>query len=197
MIQLCPRAIGALWRQLKLLDRLRQAGLIHLDLLFFQDNGEPIRSLLVPAQRWRQTLRHLQLRYRKPYAARHTSVSWNLMIGKSPLYNAKQHGHSVLTMWRVFSAWMDGAVETDIEAIRRAMLSPKAARLTPLSWRSCKEPIESAIQRAKKAARGVRRWCEGTSGTVRHRIWHWIGHQRTPHSGQVPDNSGEKVAGVA
>jgi integrase len=33
-------------------------------------------------------------RYRKPYAARHSSESWNLMIGRNPLSVAKRHGHS-------------------------------------------------------------------------------------------------------
>jgi hypothetical protein len=74
-----------------------------------------------PASRWRRTLRRLPIRYRKPYTARHTSVSWNLMIGKNPLQVAKQHGHSVSTMFRVYSAWMQGAVESDIDAVKRAM----------------------------------------------------------------------------
>jgi len=30
------------------------------------------------------------------------------MIGKNPLWAAKQHGHSVATMLRVYTAWMDG-----------------------------------------------------------------------------------------
>jgi len=31
------------------------------------------------------------------------------MIGKNPLWVAKQHGHSVATMLRVYIAWMDSA----------------------------------------------------------------------------------------
>ena len=49
-------------------------------------------------------MKRLGIRHRKPYAARHTSVSWNLIVGKSPLRTAKEHGHSVETMWRVYSA---------------------------------------------------------------------------------------------
>jgi hypothetical protein len=63
----------------------------------------------------------VKLRYRKPYCARHSSVSWNLMIGKNPLWVAKQHGHSVTTMLRVYTAWAEGAIEADIDAIKRAM----------------------------------------------------------------------------
>ena len=35
------------------------------------------------------------IRYRKPHGARHTSVSWDLMIGRNPLWVARQHGHSI------------------------------------------------------------------------------------------------------
>jgi hypothetical protein len=49
------------------------------------------------------------------------------MIGKKPLWVAKQHGHSITTMLTVYAAWTEGAVESDINAIRRAMASrPRA-----------------------------------------------------------------------
>lgn len=44
-----------------------------------------MRDLQVAAIRWRNTLRSLKVRYRRPYTARHSSVSWNLMIGKEAL----------------------------------------------------------------------------------------------------------------
>jgi hypothetical protein len=50
--------------------------------------------------------------------ARHTSVSWNLMIGRNPLLVAKEHGHRIATMLSVYAAWTEGAVEADITAIR-------------------------------------------------------------------------------
>jgi hypothetical protein len=43
------------------------------------------------------------------------------MIGKNPLFVAHQHGHSLVTMWRTYAAWMDGALESDIGLIRAAM----------------------------------------------------------------------------
>jgi hypothetical protein len=43
------------------------------------------------------------------------------MVGKSPLWVAKQHGHSIETMLRIYAAWTEGAVDTDLKAIRRAM----------------------------------------------------------------------------
>jgi integrase len=42
--------------------------------------------------------------YWEPYNARHSFVSWNLMLGKNPLWVAKQHGHSVQTILEVYGA---------------------------------------------------------------------------------------------
>jgi hypothetical protein len=63
----------------------------------------------------------LKLRYRRAYTARHSSVSWNLMAGRNPLWVAKQHGHSICTMLRVYAAWADSAVESEIDAVKRSM----------------------------------------------------------------------------
>jgi hypothetical protein len=41
------------------------------------------------------------------------------MIGKNPRWVAKNHGHSVQTMLEVYAAWIEGAKESDVEAIRR------------------------------------------------------------------------------
>lgn len=68
-----------------------------------------------------KTLQSLKLRYRRPYTARQTSVSWNLMAGKNALWVAKQHGHSIATMLRAYAAWAEGATEVDVEAIKRSM----------------------------------------------------------------------------
>jgi len=113
-----------LGRQLALRARHQHEGGIHHEHLFFKDNGEPIRNLLYPYVRWRQTLRRLpSIPYRKPYCARHSSVSWNLMSGKSPLWVAKQHGHTITTMLKAYAAWTEGATRSDIQAIKRAMAS--------------------------------------------------------------------------
>ncbi len=48
---------------------------------------------------------------------------------QNPLWVAKQHGHSISTMLRVYAAWAEGAVESDIEAIKRSMI--RHARLKP------------------------------------------------------------------
>lgn len=41
-----------------------------------------------PYRRWRRTLMRLSIRYRRPYVARHCSVSWNLMIDRNPVWLA-------------------------------------------------------------------------------------------------------------
>jgi integrase len=120
-VQLCPRALAVLRRHLRLRARLAAAGKIDHDHVFFLDSGAPIQNLQCPQIRWRKTLQSLKLRYRRPYTARHSSVSWNLMVGKNVLWVAKQHGHSIVTMLRIYAAWAEGAVEADVEAIKRSM----------------------------------------------------------------------------
>jgi integrase len=122
IVTLCPRAIRVVSRQLKLRERLKAAGLIEHEHLFFGADGAVIRHLQYVARRWRHSLSRLpDIRYRRPYNARHSSVSWNLMIGKSPLWVSKQHGHRPETMFRAYAAWTEGAPESEIAVIREAM----------------------------------------------------------------------------
>jgi hypothetical protein len=79
--------------------------------------------------RWQRTLRRLaKFRYRRPYVARHTSVSWDLMSGRSALWVARQHGHSISTMLRFYAAWAGGTLESDVERIRAAINSERPLR---------------------------------------------------------------------
>jgi integrase len=82
-IVLCPRAVAIIERQLRLRERLVGDGLIHHDHLFFTESGAPMADLKYAYWRWQRTLRRLAIRYRKPYMARHTSVSWSLMLGRN------------------------------------------------------------------------------------------------------------------
>jgi integrase len=128
IVELCPRALHVLKRHLALRARLKLEGKINHDDLFFKHDGTPIRNLQYPWIRWRRTLTvTLKGRYREPYNARHSSVTWNLMIGKNPLWVAKQHGHSVQTMLETYAAWLEGTTESDLLAITRAMEGPSAA----------------------------------------------------------------------
>jgi hypothetical protein len=52
-----------------------------------------------------------RIRYREPYNARHSSISWSLMMGKNLLKLAKEDGHGVQTMLARYAAWIEGATE--------------------------------------------------------------------------------------
>ena len=126
-VVLCPRAQAVLERQLKLREHLCGEGRIDHAHLFFHADGTPIRRHAQVYARWRSTLKRLSIRYRKAYAARHSSVSWHLMAGQNPLWVAQQHGHSVLTMLSVYAAWTQGTREEEIAIIRQALHAPAYA----------------------------------------------------------------------
>jgi hypothetical protein len=45
------------------------------------------------------------------------------MIGRSALWVARQHGHSISTMLRFYAAWAGGAGESDVDTIRATLNS--------------------------------------------------------------------------
>ena len=50
------------------------------------------------------------------------------MLGKNLRWVAKQHGHSVEVMLRMYAAWLAGATETDIQAIKEAIAKRPGVR---------------------------------------------------------------------
>ena len=88
------------------------------------------------------------------------------MLGKNPLWVARQHGHSVRTMFEVYAAWADGAVESDLAALRRSMgiNGDGATRDRP----------GSLLRLARWLIRDTGRGSEAGSGFS---VWHWIWHQ--------------------
>lgn len=66
-------------------------------------------------------LHHEEARWARGDLAAIMVASWNLMPGRDPLRVAKEHGHRISTMFAVYAAWIEGAVEADIGAIRDAM----------------------------------------------------------------------------
>jgi integrase len=81
-IALCPRALSVLTGQIALRERFVAAGKVHHDHVFFKDDGEPICSLQYVYGRWCSTIDRLAVHYRAPYNARHSCVSWHLMVGR-------------------------------------------------------------------------------------------------------------------
>lgn len=156
---LCPRALRVLKRQLALRARLQRAGIVDHEFLFCHPNDKPIRHLTEGYARWRCTLKCLAILYRKPYAARHSSVSWNLMIGRNPLFVAQQHGHGILPMLSVYAAWTEGpmslrsAAPCATQATRTAKTrstSVSTARNAPVVSRLASILIASDSVRAQK-----------------------------------------------
>jgi integrase len=132
-VTLCGRAVQVLRRQLRLREQLQQQGLIDHECLFFFENGAAMLDTRRAYKRWRSTCRRLPIRYRKPYVARHSSVSWDLMVGRNPLWVAQQHGHGLVTMLSVYAAWTAGTLESNVDAIRSSMLEthPERAPVNP------------------------------------------------------------------
>jgi integrase len=97
------------------------AGKIRHQHLFFLEDGRQISDSEITRWRWSESIKAMGIRRRGPYHARHSSVTWQLMLGKNLLWVAKQHGHSVEVMLRMYAAWLDGATEADIQTIRMAM----------------------------------------------------------------------------
>ncbi len=156
-IELCPRALQVLNRQLTLRESLERAGEIDHDHLFFKETGEPIRNLQYAHSRWRRTLARIPgIQNRKPYCARHSSVSWNLMIGRSALWVARQHGHSIATMLRVYAAWTEGAIEADLDAIERAMAAAPGNRRVVPTLTSAPTKPRTVSSSSRSAARRKR-----------------------------------------
>lgn len=120
-VELCPRAVEVPRRHLALREEYVTAGKIRHEHLFFLEDGRPISDPEITRWRWSESIKALDIRRRGPYHARHSSVTWQLMLGKNLLWVAKQHGHSVEVMLRMYAACLDGATESDIHAIKQAM----------------------------------------------------------------------------
>jgi hypothetical protein len=128
-IALCGRARNVLRRQLALREVMVRAGKIDHELVFFQEDGSPIIGLSYPYDRWRYVLESRHVRYRDSYNARHSYISWRLMIGHNVLLLvAEEDGHSVATMLGTYAAWTKGVIDADLAAIKCAMeRSPQRA----------------------------------------------------------------------
>jgi hypothetical protein len=104
-VELYPRAIAILESHLAWRDSLVRTGHIQHDALFFTHDYRAILDVRYPYERWRNTLWRLPLRYRKPYTARHTSVSWNLMLGKNPSMPRGWRARASATLRRFVGRW--------------------------------------------------------------------------------------------
>jgi hypothetical protein len=68
------------------------------------------------------------------------------MLGKNLLRVAKQHGHSVEVMLRMYAAWLEGATECD-HAIKQAMENRPAARAPFFASRAAISAVNTVSNR--------------------------------------------------
>ena len=148
-IELCPRALEVLRRHLALRDEYAAAGKIRHQHLFFLEDGRPISDPEITRWRWSESIKALNIQRRGPYHARHSSVTWQLMLGKNLLWVAKQHGHSVEVMLRMYAAWLDGATDADIHGIKQAMERRPVSRVAILDTRAKISTENAAANHAK------------------------------------------------
>jgi hypothetical protein len=71
------------------------------------------------------------------------------MLGKNLLWVAKQHGHSVEVMRRMYAAWLEGATESDIHAIKLAMERRPIARAAMPDARAAISAVNAEANRAR------------------------------------------------
>ena len=146
-VELCPRALEVLRRHLALRAEYVVAGKIRHEHLFFLEDGRPISDPEITRWRWSESIKALNIRRRGPYHARHSSVTWQLMLGKNLLWVAKQHGHSVEVMLRMYAAWLDGATDSDIHAIKQATEKRPDARAAFLDSRTAISAVNAVSNR--------------------------------------------------
>lgn len=114
LVELNGRAFAVIQRQ----RALSQLAGKHV---FLRIDGQPWHDLQVQWKRWTATLMRLGIRYRRPYQMRHTSVTWNLLVGRNPLWVADQHGHGMGVSLKVYAKWLRGTGEAEIERLKRAL----------------------------------------------------------------------------
>lgn len=108
-------------RAFAVLQRQRSVSQLAGRHVFLRADGQPWHDLQVQWKRWSATLKRLGIRYRRPYQLRHTSVTWNLLVGANPLWVADQHGHGMGVSLKVYAKWLRGTSEAEIDRLTRAL----------------------------------------------------------------------------
>jgi hypothetical protein len=106
----------------------------------------------------------------------------NLMVGKNPLWVAKQHGHSIATMLRAYAAWAEDTAEVDVEAIKRSMNATEAPPAINLA-------VDLSVAEALQVKRRLANRSTRTVRSCANRLF---------RRGELAENqTKEKLAGVA
>lgn len=84
------------------------------DYVFRTRNGMPINNTNFNNRVWKPLLRHLGIKYRRPYQMRHTCATLWLAAGESPEWIARQLGHSTTEMlFRTYSRYVPNLMRRD------------------------------------------------------------------------------------
>jgi integrase len=103
-----------------LLTRLRALTALRGDWVFIDTlTGAQIQRSTIMQERWAALHKLAGVSYREPYQCRHSSVSWKLMAGENYMKVAKNHGHGLATMLKVYAHWVESDSEqTEIARIK-------------------------------------------------------------------------------
>lgn len=75
---------------------------------------------------WTPILKHLGIRYRRPYNMRHTYATSMLMAGMNHSFCAKQMGHSVDQFQRTYTKWIDGEQnDREMDLLEKTLVTQK------------------------------------------------------------------------
>lgn len=99
-VQLNSRALHAL-NQVKPITKFSDSW------VFVGPRGAPIIEGNAQRAMWRAALKRLGIRYRDPYAMRHTYATRCLMASANPAFMARQLGHSIEEFFRTYATWID------------------------------------------------------------------------------------------
>jgi hypothetical protein len=75
------------------------------------------------------------------------------MIGRNPLWVAKQHGHSLLTLLRMYAAWTADSPETD--AVARTTIDGAKPNSTSPNWGATATPVSNCSFHNAKEPRAL------------------------------------------
>jgi integrase len=117
-----PRLVLLNSRALAALQRQRAHSQMAGGFVWTTPGGVSWGSDMVLARWWRRTLTRTGIRYRQPYALRHTYATALLMAGVNPAFGAKQLGHSVMEFLSTYSRWMGGDADArELQRLEAAM----------------------------------------------------------------------------
>lgn len=80
---------------------------------------------------WKQTLKRIGIRYRRPYQMRHTYATMGLMSGAKPGFLARQLGHSLQMFFTVYADWINGKDDDDEMHMIEASIARKFPGSSP------------------------------------------------------------------